>query len=80
MAGRASRRVSAEFDRCLMVKFGFGRKYAVISSAFDSSILICPAISVGLADMNFCFTCSQVRAVWALVWPWALNAIRDIRK
>src|SRR5216684_2915061 len=47
------------------VKFGFGRRNAVISCAFDSSIPICPARKVGFAASNLSRTSCQVSAFWA---------------
>ena len=40
---------------------GFGRKYAVISCAFDSSMPSRPARRVGFAATNLVLTCCQVR-------------------
>src|SRR5258707_15680783 len=53
------------------LKFGFGRRNAVISWAFDSSIPICPARRVGLFCPNRCRTCSQVRGVGTGAGVWA---------
>src|ERR1022692_4320026 len=44
------------------VKSGFGRKNAVISCAFDSSMFSLSASSVGLFSSKRSFTCSQVQA------------------
>src|SRR5216117_3669258 len=52
-------------------KFGFGRRNAVLSCAFDSSIPICPARSVGLFCSNLCRTCSQLKGVAAVAGVWA---------
>src|SRR5260370_23471227 len=60
------------------LKLGLGRKYAVISCAFDSSIPICPARNVGLLCSNRCRTCSQVKGVWAGADVWASTQYGNI--
>src|SRR5262245_26750264 len=47
------------------VSVGFGRRYAVISSAFDSSIFSFPASSVGLFSGKRSLTFSHVHACCA---------------
>src|SRR5258708_35140880 len=53
------------------VKLGLGRRNAVISCAFDSSIPICPARNVGLFCSNRCRTCSQDKGVGTGAGVWA---------
>src|SRR5260370_10209456 len=60
------------------VKLGLGRRNAVISCAFDSSIPICPARNVGLFCSNRCRTCSQVKGVWAGADVWASTQYGNI--
>src|SRR5260370_3352932 len=53
------------------VRLGFGRRNAVISCAFDSSIPICPALNVGLFCSNLWRTCSQVKGNGTCAGVWA---------
>jgi hypothetical protein len=52
-----------------MLKLGFGRKFAVISCARDSSMPICPARRVGFAASNLSRTSCHVSAFWAKPLP-----------
>src|SRR5713226_3139258 len=51
------------------VKFGFGRRNAVISCAFDSSMPICPARSVGFAASNLSRISCHVNGFCAKALP-----------
>src|SRR5260370_36380068 len=53
------------------LKLGLGRRYAVISCAFDSSVPNLPASRVGLFCANRCRTCSQLKGVGTGAGVWA---------